>query len=78
MRMHNVDVTLQHGQQLANPSLSQNYVTNDRMLRYCRIEDHFFMDTLFATKKGSKSSHGNTCCQLFITDKGFLHVVPMK
>ena len=36
------------------------------------------MDTLFATKKGGKSSRGNTCCQLFITDKGFLHVVPMK
>ena len=36
------------------------------------------MDTLFATKKGGKSSRGNTCCQLFITDKGFLHVIPMK
>ena len=58
--------------------LSQNYATHDRMLRYHRIEDHFFMDTLFATKKGGKSSCGNTCCQLFVTDKGFLHVVPMK
>ena len=36
------------------------------------------MDTLFATKKGGKSSRGNTCCQLFITDKRFPHVVPMK
>ena len=36
------------------------------------------MDTLFATKKGGKSSRGNTCCQLFVTDKGFLHVIPMK
>ena len=36
------------------------------------------MDTLFATKKEGKLSHGNTCCQLFVTDKGFLHVVPMK
>ena len=48
------------------------------MLRYRRIEDHFFMDTLFATKKGGKSSRGNTCCQLFVTAKGFLHAVPMK
>ena len=36
------------------------------------------MDTLFATKKEGKLSHGNTCCQLFVADKGFLHVVPMK
>ena len=48
------------------------------MLQYRRIEDHFFMDTLFATKNGGKSSRGNTCCQLFVTDKGFLHVVPME
>ena len=73
-----INVTSQHGQRPANPSLSQNYATNDRMLWYRRIEDHFFMDTLFATKKGGKSSRGNTCCQLFVTDKGFLHVVPMK
>ena len=73
-----INVTSQHGQRPANPSLSQNYATNDRMLRYHCIEDHFFMDTLFATKKGGKSSRGNTCCQLFVTDKGFLHVVPMK
>ena len=35
------------------------------------------MDTFFSTKKGGKSSHGNTCCQLFVTDKGFMYVVPM-
>ena len=36
------------------------------------------MDTFFATKKGGQSSHGHTCCQLFITDKGFVYVVPMR
>jgi hypothetical protein len=36
------------------------------------------MDTFFATKKAGKSSRGHTCCQLFATDKGFVHVVPMK
>ena len=36
------------------------------------------MDTFFATKKGGTLSRGNTCCQLFITDKGFIYVVPMK
>ena len=36
------------------------------------------MDTFFATKKGGQSSRGHTCCQLFVTDKGFIYVVPMK
>ena len=58
--------------------MNQNYTTNDRMLRYMRINQYFFMDTFFATKKGGTSSRGNTCCQLFVTDKGFIYVVPMK
>ena len=36
------------------------------------------MDTFFATKKGGTLSRGNTCCQLFVTDKGFIYVVPMR
>lgn len=36
------------------------------------------MDTFFATKKAGKSTWGHTCCQLFVTDKGFVYVVPMK
>ena len=36
------------------------------------------MDTFFATRKGGTSLRGNTCCQLFVTDKGFIYVVPMK
>ena len=36
------------------------------------------MDTFFATKKGGTSSRGNTCCQLFVTDKGFIYIMPMK
>jgi len=35
------------------------------------------MDTFFATKKAGKSSRGHVCCQLFVTDKGFIYVVPM-
>ena len=61
-----------------DPTLSRNYGTNDRMLRYKCIQDYFFMDTFFATKKGGRSSRGHTCCQLFVTDKGFLYVVPMQ
>jgi hypothetical protein len=60
------------------PELSKNYGTNDRMLRCKRIKDNFYMDTFFAIKKGGKSSRRHTCCQLFVTDKGFVYVVPMK
>ncbi len=51
-----------------DPTLSRNYGTNDRMLRYKRINEYFLMDTFFAMKKGGKSSHDHTCCQLFVTD----------
>ena len=71
-------VTTQLQKHTTNPSLARNYSTNDRMLRYKRINEHFFMDTFFARKSGGKSSRGNTCCQLFVTDKGFVYVVPMK
>ena len=47
------------------------------MLHYKRINEYFFMDTFFSTKKGGKSSCGNTCCQLFVTDKGFVYAMPM-
>ena len=36
------------------------------------------MNTFFATSKVGKSSRGHTCVQLFVTDKGFVYVVPMK
>ena len=71
-------MTTQTSVRTQDPKLSRNYGTNDRMLHYKRIQDYFFMDTFFATKKGERSSRGHTCCQLFVTDKGFLYVVPMR
>ena len=73
-----LDATTQSCIRKDNPALSRNYHTNDRMLRYRRINEYFFMDTFFATKEAGKSSRGHTCCQLFVTDKGFVYVVPMK
>ena len=73
-----IDATTQYGTHTPSPVMNQNYTTNDRMLRYKQITQYFFMDTLFATKKGGTSSRGNACCQLFVTDKGFIYVVPMK
>ena len=73
-----IDTTTQTSVRTQDPTLSCNYGTNDCMLRYRRIQDYFFMDTFFATKKGGRSSQGHICCQLFVTDKGFIYVVPMR
>ena len=47
-----INMTTQTSVQMQDPTLSRNYGTNDRMLQYKRIQDYFFMDTFFATKKG--------------------------
>ena len=56
--------------------LSKRLSTNDRMLQYKRINSQFFTDTLFVTKEG-KSTRGNTCAQLFVSDKGYVAIYPM-
>ena len=48
------------------------------MLRYKSIKEHFFIDTFFSTRKMTKYLRGNRCCQIFVTDKGFVYVVLMK
>ena len=73
-----IEQTSQHSARVSPESLSRNYRTNDRMLRYKRIREYFFTDTFYATSKAGKSSRGHTCCQLFVTDKGFVFVVPMR
>jgi hypothetical protein len=73
-----IDITSQNVNRKRSADLSRNYATNDKMLRYTRIKEFFFMDTFYSTKKAGKSSRGNACCQLFVTDKGFVYVVPMK
>ena len=72
-----IDITSQRSVMTNTPTLSRNYGTNDRMLRYKHLKEYFFMDTLFATGKANKSSRGNNCAQLFVTDKGFVYIVPM-
>ena len=72
-----LEVVTQHNMRAHDPKLSRNYGTNDRMLRYKRINSFFVMDTFFATKKAGQFSHGNSCCQLFVPDKDFVYVVPM-
>ena len=51
-----IETTTQTSVQTQDPTLSRNYGANDCMLRYRHIQDYFFMDTFFATKKGGRSS----------------------
>ena len=71
-------VTSQRSVRPNDSKLARNYSTNDQMVRYKRIDEYFFMDTFMATGKAHRSTRGNTCCQLFVSDKGFLYVVPMR
>jgi hypothetical protein len=46
-------------------------------VRYKKLKSYFFSDTLFVTGK-AKSSRGNICAQLFVSDKGFIAIYPMQ
>ena len=71
-----LEVTTQRIRQNPDSSLSRNASTNDRAVRYRRVSK-FFTDTLFATK-WAKSLRGNTCAQIFVSDKDFCAIYPMK
>ena len=57
--------------------LSRQFTTNDRMLRYRRINSYFFTDTMFVTK-AAKSTRNYTMLQVFVSDKGFVAVYPLE
>ena len=59
-------------------SLSRQYSTNDRMLRYKRIDSLFYTDTFFVTKEARSRPRNNSCMQLFVSDKGYVALYPMK
>ena len=76
-------VTSQRIRRADNPSLSRNYSTNDRMLRYRRLRRDFYMDTFFAGADSSegwdgRSTRGFKSVQLFVSDTGYLFGVLMK
>ena len=74
------NVVLQNTQlnrQSADGLMARQFSTNDRMLRYRRIQSYFFTDTMFVTKT-AKSTRGNKCMQLFVSDKGYIAVYPME
>ena len=46
-----LEVTSQNSARKPDSSLTRNYPTNDQMLRYRCIHEHFFMDNFLATSK---------------------------
>ena len=70
-----IEVTTQLGRRSMDALLARRFGTNDRMLRYRRINSLFFTDTFFTKVK---SKRGYTMMQLFISDKGFVKVYGMK
>ena len=71
-----IDQNTQLSKHHADNSLSRHFSTNDRMLRYKRLKSVFFTDTLLALS--TKSTRGNTYAQIFVSDKGYVAVYPMK
>ena len=72
-----IDVTTQLCKHGETDHLHRQFSTNDRILQYKLIKTHFFMDTFHVTKAGI-SSCKHKHMQLFVSDTGFMYVVPMK
>ena len=67
--------TTQRGvRNIMNPSMSRRYPTNDRMLRYPRLNHPLFSDTLIA---GTKSKRGNKNAQVYGSSFGWCRAFPM-
>ena len=72
-----IDTTSQINRQDGNTSLSRNFTINYCMLRYRWLNSIYFADILFVTKK-AKSTRGNIGAQIYVSDKVFLKVYPVK
>jgi hypothetical protein len=57
-----------------NPTLAQQFPTNDRMLHYKRLPHPVFTNTMFA---GTASKQGNKCAQAYATLFGWSQAHPM-
>ena len=68
-----VEANTQLNRQSNDGELSRHFSTNDRMLRYRRIDSYFYTDTLLVTKS-TKSIRGYLYLQVFISDKSFIAV----
>ena len=73
-----LQVTTQLQRSKDDLSLTRSYRKNERMLRYKHIKEFFWMDILFATRNGGKSSRGNNATQLFVNEKFYVCVISLK
>ena len=71
-----VQCTTQRGiRTVLHPSLSRRFRTNDRALRYKRLQHNVFTDTL---KAGTKFRRGNLYAQVYATPFHWCRAHPMK
>ena len=69
-----MECTTQHGTRQSVHPLTRRYRTDLLQLKYRRLSDVWYTDTLFSKVKSLK---GNTCAQLF-TNGSFLWIYPMQ
>lgn len=68
-------VTTQRGvRTVEHPSMQRRFRTNDRQLRYRRLNTTMFTDTYFSSVK---STRGNTCAQVWTNDLEWTRIDPM-
>ena len=76
-----INVTSQIAKQDVNTSLSRNFGTNNRILRYRLIASFFYIDCFFVTNKRGQHmamiTCGFTCMELFVMDKGYVFLLPI-
>ena len=72
-----LEVTTQLNCQGGSDNLSRHFSTNDRMLRYRRIESELYTDTFFVTGK-AWSTQGYNYMQIFVSDNGYVKLYPMS
>ena len=57
------------------PTLDRCFKTNDKILRYSRLNINMYTDTMFASKISFRQ---NTCRQIYTNDLDFTRFYPMK
>ena len=73
-----IRATTQRYERKQDPKMTRNSPTSDEATRYNRINDHLFMDRMFATSKGGKSIRGITCAQFSLLIEGLLQRIPFN
>ena len=73
-----LEIIIQNCFYTENIIFSRTILINNKILKYKRIKDYFFINIFFATTESDKSTRGNICIQFFVTDKNFVYIVSIK